>query len=198
MARNNVIRAGDIVRIKNPEFFIRCGYPLSIQDGIKQLMDTQSEDYRKITEFADYFGLSKNILNVKKDFQQIIRILAYYKIQEQNFGGRERKIYTQFVETAKDHEFEVIGKQTVVTGYYVPATGRSSMWNDEYEPPYLDDPKVHVILSLYDGSVDGHFYYVNNTLCLPQLKIEQIHVEKVTRPKTMPEIRANNIWQEVR
>ena len=35
--KEQVIRIGDRIKVINPEIFMRCGYPLTIQDGIKML-----------------------------------------------------------------------------------------------------------------------------------------------------------------
>lgn len=203
--KEEVIRAGDTVKVINPEFFLRCGYPLSLQDGVNMLLKDEAAIAAIENGINTALGRKKyeaesisHILSksykphdwhsgrAAKDFRQIIKILAYYKIANQGFGGKERKIYTKRVEEAKDHTFTVLSKRTVVTGNYIPASGNWSYYGEyDYDPAYLENQKSHVILYLYDGSVDGEFYYVSNTIRrlgdndFPRLAIEKCNVEKV-------------------
>lgn len=185
--KKQIIRQGDVVRIINPEFFIRCGYPLCLKDGIKMIMEDKEglkalddgiaevlEDKIKPSGtnasnsiFRDIFVSRSSVLTrTQKDFESIIKILAYYKIKKLKFGGNKRQIFTKRVEEAKGHDFEVLKKKMVVTGNYIPGSkGGSTPYGDyEAEPPCLDDSKSHMILYLNDGSVDGHFFYVNNAI----------------------------------
>ena len=45
-----IIRRGDIVRIKNPEMFIRCGYPLSFPDVCEEVSEIHKEDILKFID----------------------------------------------------------------------------------------------------------------------------------------------------
>lgn len=203
--KKEVIRQGDIVRVIHPEFFIRCGYPLSIKDGMDMIMNDEeamtalSQGIDKALNKKCSIPLKDEILGlvphtnrprkISNDFNRIIRILAYYRIANEGFGGKERSIYTKWVEEAKGKEFKVIGKKTVATGTYVPASGGYSSYSGEYEydyeAPFLDGLKNHVILELMDGSYDGNYYFVGNTIkelgtCL---WIEKCNVEKVKRER---------------
>lgn len=169
--KKEVIRPGDVVKIVNPEFFIRCGYPLSLKDGIKLIMEDE-KDKEYFEKLCNRFGImgrslaSLDNIRLPKDYYKILDILAYWKIRRKGFGGNERKIYTRRVEEAKGHEFEVSRKKMVVTGSYVHGH-EDREWESghiEYEPPYLADMESHMILYLCDGCVDGDFFYVSNTL----------------------------------
>jgi len=186
-AKREVIRRGDVVRIVNPEFFIRCGYPLSLKDGIKMIMEDEKglkalcdavdvilrdddkdvRDSKSPTGFINMFNSRAfSFGHTSRNFRNIVKILAYYKIRSKNFGGRERRILTKKIEGAKGHDFKVLSKKMVVTGNYIPGSraGSTPYGDYEAEPPYLDDQKSHMILYLNDGSVDGHFYYVSNAV----------------------------------
>lgn len=198
--RKDVIRIGDTVRIVNPEFFLRCGYPLSLKDGMDMIINDE-ETMTALGQGIDkalgrkcnvslkeeLFGLSATIrpTRISYDIQKIIRLLAYYRIKNEGFGGNERKIFTKRVESAKDHEFKVIGKKTVTTGVYVPSSGGYNSWSGEYDydPAYLDSMKAHVILELMDGSYDGLYYFVSNVEqgMGDTLKIEKCNVEQVNK-----------------
>jgi hypothetical protein len=169
--KKEIIRSGDVVKIINPEFFLRCGYPLSLKDGIKLIMEDE-KDKECFENLCNRFGIigrsldSLDGIRLPRDYYKMLDILAYWKVRQKGFGGRERKIYTRRVEEAKGHEFEVRSKKMVVTGNYVH--GREDReWESghiEYEPPYLADMESHMILYLYDGCVDGDFFHVGNTL----------------------------------
>jgi len=47
MKDKNRIKIGDYVRIDNPEMFVRCGYPLSIEDMRKEIVDNRFVDIEK-------------------------------------------------------------------------------------------------------------------------------------------------------
>lgn len=209
MMKKDIVRPGDIVKIINPEFFIRCGYPLSLKDGVKMILDDEKGIQaleNAIKEILkDKNGLDNKIIPINgnsfqsilrsHDFYNIVRILAYYKILKEKFGGNERKIYTKKVKEAKGHEFTVLSKKMVVTGKYIPGSRLRRWEDDDYDPPYLDDTKSHMILYLSDGSIDGDFFYVSNivrplanenwklleTNDIFPLAIERCNVEKVIK-----------------
>lgn len=195
--RKDVIRVGDTVKIINPDFFLRCGYPLSLQDGMDMILNDE-EAMKALGKGIDkaigreytvplkdeIVGLSSIMRPTKTsyDILKIIRILAYYRISNMKFGGKERKIFTVRKEEAKGHEFEVISKRVVNTGIYVPASGGYNSWGDDYDydPAYLNNAKSHVILDLMNGSCDGDYYYVGD-LIESNLRIEKCNVEKVIK-----------------
>jgi hypothetical protein len=190
MKNKNRIKIGDYVRIDNPEMFVRCGYPLSIEDVGKEIKDNHFIDIEKfiisiihgedkVKNFNLTDVLNKDAyLNKSKSSQAIINILSYEMLKHRNFGGRERSIHTQTVEENKGKICQVTGAKMCVTGNYVSGSGSRDYWSGEYEyePPYLENQKSHRILSVYipiDKVVPYGFSYDH--------RIEECHVTKVDR-----------------
>lgn len=188
MSRNkNIIRVGDIVRITNPNFFVRCGYALDfnsacelveerdadkIEQCLRILLDLPTEDKREF--FAVEMAHSKFKKHERSLQNDIIRAMAYHEVGLQYKTGNERKIYTQELPLLKDKRYQVYEKKCVKTGKYYPPSGGYDSYSGEYdyESGGLYEEKTHIILSLneYMG-----FYQINTGL----LMIEACNVEKV-------------------
>lgn len=153
--KKHVIREGDWVRIVNPEMFVRCGYPLSIEDCKAELDDTLTPQIRAI--LIDQIGYDGDMSRAIED---ILGRFAYYDLKAKRFGGRERTIHTEYNESLKGEMVQVHGKKVCYTGTYVLG---SRNWED-CDPPYLDHPKAHIILSVSTGYFDTY-------------RIEACHVE---------------------
>lgn len=151
-SKNDVIRKDDVVKIINPEFFIRCGYPMTIRDAIEKIMQDDSQDKKDLYDFAKRF----NVYAGGRDFRDMTKIVAYGKLKKEGFGGNERKIYTKSIPEAKGINLTVMYKKVVVTGDRIPG---SSAYSDPYgyveaEPPYLSNSKPHNILYFYECKYD--------------------------------------------
>ena len=111
-------------------------------------------------------------------YSDILDRVCYNILKRNKFGGSERKIFTELKSELKNKEFRVISKSIVNTGIRV--SGRSYRGfddlYDEYEPPYLDNQKSHVILDVEEIFNDYNFHTKNI------LRIEEIHVELVKDP----------------
>jgi hypothetical protein len=153
--RSEIIRIGDRVRIVNPEFFVRCGYPLNkelvLRNNLKQ------EDVNKIDAFITSFGLNNFYVDLDKSnhiytrvFDKIADAIAYGLLNKEGFGGRERKIYTEYLEPYKDIVCEVIGRKIVNTGYYRSGGKSYDYYNGgyDYEPASLEDQQTHIIYTV--------------------------------------------------
>jgi len=190
MKDKNRIKIGDYVRIDNPEMFVRCGYPLSLEDVRKEIKDKHFIDIEKFIisivhgkEKVEDFNLTNILfdkdayLNKAKSSQAIINILAYEILRQRNFGGRERKIHTKTVEENRGKIFQVTGTKMCVTGNYVAGSGSQNYYSGEYdyEPPYLENQKSHRILLVYiPNRIIPYGFTDDNT-------IEECHVTKVER-----------------
>jgi len=143
---------GDIVKIINPEFFLRCGYPLTpfvkeVKEKIEglrlDLNDFIHSSFMKLgikSSFEkDYIGY----VDVRKDraTEAILKELAYLYCKENSFGGNSRNIYTARIAKLKGTEFVVNGYKVCYTG--TRDNGSYDPYYDDYEPPYLGDVKYH-------------------------------------------------------
>ena len=183
-----VIRVGDRVKIINPEVFLRCGYPLSVEtetEEIKKLFGVTIEDL-VYSCTSDHFmqrnekGLYENNLAIPITpntvqlgaFNKIAKALGYVRVKAKKFGGNERKIFTEIHDELKGKEGRVEKTKFVRTGVYV----RGSGYSDDYERPYLSEEKLHKILTLalFDSKESNPEIFMYEPV-----KIEVIHVKKI-------------------
>ena len=164
MKNDKVIRVGDTIKILDASKFIhRVGYPLIWTD----FYDEMFEDER-IKKIADELGC------IGKAFSALCKAAAMGKVEQQNFGGNERKIIYEEYDPAnwcdesyyKNKNFVVTSKKTAKTGIRIPQNGWYDSYSGEYnyEPGGLGDEKTHILLQI------EHYKW-----------IESIHVEKVMK-----------------
>ncbi len=170
MIRKNVIRVGDTVRIINPTFFLRCGYPMSFEEAFNKVYNSMFEDVRNLVNKIPCLENFKNDQAIDWAEIKIEKELAKLYLKLNHYGGRERKIYSEIIDQLKGRETVVCRKFVKYTGTYYPGY-QASAWDDgdESEPAYLGNSKAHVILVLDLLQYDGNNY-----------RIEQENVEKLT------------------
>jgi len=175
----NIIRVGDRVMIANPTLFIRCGYPLSKAEMVKEV----NGHFGEIIDDLIYSATSGNIFTKKhhafapippiKDLfaedipkhvgkntrDKIVEELASCRIFARKFGGSDRTLHTKHCPELRGRIFQVAKIKFVTTGKYWPSRGNISDWEDDYEPPCLSEQKVHKILTLYP---DSYFPFTKN------------------------------------
>jgi hypothetical protein len=149
-------QTGTKVRIINPEFFVRCGYPETIDSATKKFLEwcDQNGDSAKERLNKAFPFLGFNIFDSINEFDPIIRALAKeYNKKVLKFGGRERKIYTKRIEKLKGAEMVISEfKRPLIkkTGVYQPACNyKNWMAYDDYKPAELKDVKTHVFYPVY-------------------------------------------------
>jgi hypothetical protein len=147
--KKDVIRVGDVVKIKEPNMFVRCGYPLSFEDMRKDVEKKHSADISKflyslkIPCGGNYFDINQKFKN-SREFDKIRDALAYYFLKQCSFGGNERTIHTKVNETYRNTEAIVVAIQFVKTGTYSPGY-HGGFWDDN-EPSALYNQETHKIL----------------------------------------------------
>ena len=158
-----VYRVNDRVKIINPDFFVRVGYPWTVEYGVNTLVT--SEEKEKIKELIGINNIDREYLlfeyeNIFKVnlFDKIVEELARYKIRAGGFGGKERSIYTEKIEEFKGKIVRVTSKKVVKTGSY----NHGSWHEDDYCPAYLSNEKSHVLLEVYTSS--GHRFIEENNV----------------------------------
>jgi len=201
-----IIRVGDTIKILDPQLFIRCGYPLCLRDmksEVEKSFENIIEDLIYSVGRGNQFmqrndkGLYLDQSKVKnssfgssrqsghsREYYKILRELASVRIKVKNFGGNDRKIYTEKYEMSKDKEALVAKIKFVKTGLRV--SGSSSYDNysghNEYDPPYLEGEKTHKILELdlCRGEIEspGACWEPENSYLYDPIMIESIYVEK--------------------
>lgn len=191
----NIIRIEDEVKIIIPNFFIRCGYPLSFQEAEEII----KKEYRKeiiaflnsfsFTRINDFLPLDHAIDNLKC-FKKIVSSLAYDYINSKNFGGCERKIYTKEFSKYKNMIMVVDDIKFVKTGNYTMGSKYHSYDNEyDYDPPELREQKTHKLIHVHSKKIRSIFnfkmneYEVLDSTCSSW--IEVINVEKIFGDKNV-------------
>jgi len=149
MKKKHVYRPGDIVRIKNPLFVKRVGYPWT-KEYVKEHVITK-EQRKAITELISKFELSwsDDLNGFDEDcYNKILDEVAYRVLRKNGFGGDKRTLHTVLKEKYQDKLAEVRVKRTVKTGTYCHGSCGSYYEPDDYDPPVLLKEKTHVLLQV--------------------------------------------------
>jgi hypothetical protein len=151
----NIIRIDDEIRVKKPNFFIRCGYPLSLKEACKIIKE---KCHKEINEFINKFNfnplyyslslLDNNEYQDTKTFREITSTLAYDYMRSKNFGGSERQIYTEEFPQYKNKLMIVDNIKFVKTGIYVPGS-HYIPYESEEDPAHLINVKTHKLIHVY-------------------------------------------------
>ena len=187
--KDDIIRSGDTVSLKVPEFFVRCGYPKDFHEEVENIKS--SDERQKFINFLNEIGCrggdkSKelDIFDHHRSFdaalEKIIKAVAYCRVKQDHFGGNQREIYTKdrSDEFSRGDLFRVIEIKFCKTGTYNRGYGGGG-YNvfgdyDDYTPPYLTGEKTHKILGVAKKQKEGDFYCSN-----PEYWIEAKNVSKV-------------------
>lgn len=121
--KSHVYRVGDKVQIMENDVFVRCGFPLTKAD-IRTDYEKMREVYNSIDEVCTKIFCDKNkpwytdgIWDHKiRDIME--KQLVFGILKAKNFGGNERKIYTEKIGLNNLDVAEVISKKIVRTGVY--------------------------------------------------------------------------------
>lgn len=157
---DKTVRSGDKARVIIPDRFVRCGYELTPAIAAEKL---KSEHAEEIAVFLDSIGISRsawtdqvfgdNPKTVIRDHRAMDRFLSglgFLYTRAMEFGGSERKIFTQYDFALEDRTVWVMETRQVMTGiYYGPSGGwyHSPDYGMDYdfEPGGLDDRESHKI-----------------------------------------------------
>jgi hypothetical protein len=176
----SILRVGDRVRIVNPTIFCRCGYEWNKQyvkdniitpqqkNALRDLMITfgiMNEGHIDILDDGHIKFIPDACVN---EYDKLLDELAYAILKKNHFGGRERKIFTEYKPEFLNREGVVGVRKVYQTGTY-----ERGLWcYDEYDPPFLGNLKAHVIFNVFldtptiDWMAEG-------------LRIENIHLQKI-------------------
>ena len=187
----NIIRIGDTVKITNPEIIIRIGYPMSFDEAkievkelyhneiVKFLDTTIYKQKSRFVEIADYTKM--------KCYNKIISALAYEHLQSKQFGGKEKKIYSEYRQDLLGITAKVKDIFIRKTGIYFASSGGYDSWTGEYdyEPGGLDKEKTHKILELdywSNEAVPIGSNYIQIEACNVE-KFHKVELEKIAFKK---------------
>lgn len=185
----------DYVKIIEPKFFIRCGYPLTTKMVYNEMFENNKENKEVIEKMLGHFGLGQSIkdgvpfiFSEDKGLHGLAVEISYKIAREmlgvKKWGGKERSIYTIILEQFRGKTFLVEGTKMCWTGTREPASGGYDYYNggEEYDPPYLGNAKAHRILRLSSAMAhtDATVWELRDSReCVDDLMIEDCFVEKV-------------------
>jgi hypothetical protein len=135
-----VFRPGDRVRIVNPIVVIRCGYPKSVKDYVETAKLKNKDALDALLK--PYYPLHHTIRS------KIENDLAYLEARGDKFGGRQRTLHTEVVESLRGTEGWVEKVRTVLTGTYYPPRRGSDYYGEDDEPGGLAHSVPHRLASL--------------------------------------------------
>ena len=144
---DEIIRKWDTVKIVKPEFFVRCGYPLTFEDVSEEIEKKYENHIMGFINQITKMESGRSIDN-QPAFNEINRALTYHLLRSKRFGGSKRTIYTESIPNPPSEILTVVGIKFVKTGTYVDDSNASV---DGYYPAYLSKQKTHKILTIGDN-----------------------------------------------
>jgi hypothetical protein len=179
--KKQIIRVGDTVRIVNPRWVKRVGYPLVWTDLVDEVQaDPRTREalvvlgiYAQQQAAAPPTKLVFDTTDTEEHDREFVRAVAMLRVRQRGFGGDVRAIhYCPVADDAHDpllllssdqvphhgyvgREMEVVGKRTAKTGTRFPGYGCGYGEDYEYEPGGLDDCKTHVLLKTWAGEIEA-------------------------------------------
>ena len=173
--RKELIRVGDIVQIREPQFFVRTKYEKSFDYYVEQVRDHRQEDIQKMMDVIcrnkDGLGemyWSKASYNL---WNHIVNGIASYEMERGKRDGNPKLIETTPIPAYTYKCFVVYDVSHKFTGSYQTGdSGYDSSTGEAYsESPALIDRKCHRILSItsFDSSLEPDI----------RMQIEDIYVK---------------------
>lgn len=176
--RRAVFREGDAVRIINPEFVTRVGYPKSLDDYreeagrrfgsdiVKIFTAIGARAYQSSRGWRDANNLFE--LEPTRAFRRILSEFAHEMAKVDGFGGRERKLHTIRIPELQGQACNISRLRTVRTGMYYGPSGNGEDW----EPGGLDDGETHRLAELIFMPVPERFRSMENRLEISTKNLE--------------------------
>jgi hypothetical protein len=117
------MNVNDTVQIVTPEFFVRCGFPLDEKDEATHIRQNYGP---KLLQFIQTLGIETSTgkrLKVEdiiksKIFYEVCDSIAWGICNMEDFGGKEKTIYTKSFPELENRIFQVIDVKHVTTGVF--------------------------------------------------------------------------------
>lgn len=158
-SKEDVIRVGDRVKVVNPRWIKRIGYPLIWTDLTEEVeTDPRTMEALKVMGFKVNFH--------KGPPPDFVKTVAMMRVHQRGFGGPDRTIhyhpiaaddatFMDSIDMVPHHGY--VGRTVLVLGKQLAKTGvRLSGYGDyeDYTPPELTEVKTHIILKTIYGNIE--------------------------------------------
>lgn len=164
----NPIKQGSWVKIINPKFVDRVGYPRDIKYYSDRINARSGDEIKKfvVRHSESKFFDTSNWRDVRA-YEEILQTLAWKAGHADRWGGRERSIH--FIEKSEflNKEAWAMNFKRCVTGTYSPGYRSGGYEYEEWNPPYLYNQKHHRLVQLCGLGVP-------NDLWIPDYHLELI------------------------
>ena len=161
-----VIQEHDLVRVIEPTFVERVGYPLTLEFAenhceatfekeVSAFCNDIIEKYKGAEGSDLFFGYT---VKETKFYYEVMKAVASHHMRAMRFGGSERSLHTVTHEQVRNTEpWLVTSKRRVKTGTY--NAGAYDSFTEDYSPAYLSNEKTHVLLTVEPKfSLDGFLF----------------------------------------
>ena len=153
----NLLRKHDLAKVVVPQRFIRCGYKMNVRLAVAELRKTHTKEIREfllsigITKFTKLKLLSDTYeLSDDRIMNKFMDGLGYIYNNSNGFGGKTRKIFSEYDEVLDGATVGVVQTAQVMTGTYIGPSGGYDSYNGEYwsESGGLEDRKSNRIVKV--------------------------------------------------
>ena len=160
MKKPRPYREGDFVRVVNPRFVTRVGYPKSVADYLPTVYKHDYDVKVLLLKMQNKEATALMLRTERGPGYKPTRLeweLAYFLAVKDKFGGNERSLHWNEYPEMAGKETRVLEVRSAMTGVRYAGCRGSTMFDDDHEPPALEDRKVHRIatLDLYRNLFDG-------------------------------------------
>lgn len=156
MSHKSII--GSCVRIVTPKMFLRCGYPLTMDEVSIKFSDEIRERVARAAVAASIYE------GDHRAHRYLDRAVCASIMRREGFGGKERKIFEQDVPEIAGASGLVDEVKMIQTGIYEKGWMSGDTWEcgPEWNPPYLDKVKQHRVytVNLDRGNFDAYYLRV--------------------------------------
>jgi hypothetical protein len=161
-SKRKYAKVGDRVKIITPKLFQRCGYPLDpfvvrekfkdeitkrATEALQGMLGIPIKAPEQANDLNELFGVSEIVSEYRRPYAHLEKAVISYILQRERFGGRNREIHEVEVSGIANRIAIIDEVNYVKTGTYTPAS-QCGYYSDDYDPPCLDEAKVHAIYSI--------------------------------------------------
>lgn len=199
-----VIRAGDRVRVVDPRWVLRVGYPKTAADYLAATCERHEAALREIygykatrptlaaTLAVDFPGYKppsaeERVSKMPPPLRRALWDLAYLACERDGFGGKERRVHLSApMPDWEGAEFEVASVRSAMEGdYFPPYYGRNYWGESDNEPGGLTNPRVRRLASMGQGLAGVPWERIVN-LSARRIEFPVEHLALVSRKGAQP------------